>query len=505
MKKLLYALCMAGTVVLFNGCRTTAATVQCKVLPGLKLACCWQAPHDPAKAVQLWQQLPDDLFSQCCWQLERFRSQGDNAADLHKCRLDLLENVRRDPGQINTFILAEILNESGFDGYDPYLAALLYAYSADSAFPPAMARWGSMLIDGKIPAADPVAGEKLLLQAVKAGSGEAAWQLLKFYQKSNRNIEAAEMLEKAGRLAYKALRSDSAYNLYDQALSNREWTPKTYQLEHALKLGAPRAALALGVIYSEKPLRNWYMANAAALLAYRRLETRQEAAVLLRELDKQETAAFIVSALWHGKLQDHRDLAAAMVNSDAVLQSRELEEQAKVTASWKKLLQQEQENVYRSGLILRLIDDGINPSDLSCELRKYPPQTLSGWVTHAVAAAVSGDKKRQLETSTGLLNFVRKLPEKTDLPDSRYALLAVIKGVAELPENYIGRDLKQSRCALWNLSVLLHAEALHCAQGSGSAGKFLREHFRYKLAEPYKSWEKNFARKYAPTLLGLQK
>ncbi len=444
---------------------------------------------------------------------------------LAEAQNELIAEVRTTPTELNTFVLAELLNFPAAPVRDHKLAIHLYRYSAKSNYPPAMTRLGALVRRGELLKRDDMLTEKLLRNADDAGVAEAGWELYLFHHNKNHNFLARKPLRRSQGKSHpealaeavddtsdsestreellKLVRSGSGNAAVKLAgLPSTNWQNKLELLQIAALNNNEKAPLMLATMYLEKPLRDYPMAINSALLALGNYSTNETAARLLLELDKDMPLGLVLAAMWQDTMMAGNDIAYAMLDNDILAGFAMQRQFSNCYLEINKFIARPGTAVYRNGVLLRLVEYGFPLKTLQMELDNHFQNNHEWLLTKLIVSSQNGNTASQRSVSAELLAYIKRQQANKVNINLRRDLISVIPGVAELelPKERFSSDAGKWR-TLWNIAVLMHVDALMKNGEKAKADDFLRRNPLHRLPEPFNKLQKNFAKNFAPALI----
>ncbi|MBO5722245.1 MAG: hypothetical protein J6S19_03935, partial [Lentisphaeria bacterium] len=416
--------------------------------------------------------------------------------NLRDCAAILARQIKAAPDAVNTFLLAETLNFPGSGFCSPALAAVLYRYSAGENYIPSMLRLAEMLFCGNTLKHDPILAEKLL-QKVAAGKNPQyagqAWLLSAALHKNPAEGKAGKHLELAQRSG--ATKDIVAI----KAIFASESSPqKKVEALHRFCIKNPgSAALALSLIYLQKPIPHIAMAINSALLAEKYPRSREKAAALLLELDKQYPYAFIMTALWNNALETGGDLAWAQLESDTIFMQLLQHDFTAAERTLQKCWQQDAVKVCCNGILLLLMEEVSTRTILENILQKNSGNTLQILLTKTLLASHLQERTGQLHYAQQLFELIRNQPSEPAGFDLSKIIDSAVPGAMGIKPPH-GLESYQ---AAWNISIIMQLDALLANGEKIRAEKLLKQHKLLELSGPMKSFQRNFVKKFAPHIL----
>lgn len=463
--------------------------------------------------------------------LRRRAGNPDEAAAANKvlaaAQKELLAEVCQTPSELNTFVLAELLSFPAAPARDLPLAVQLYRYGAKKNYPPAMTRLGEMLLSNDILKRDEVTAQRLLRNAADAGVAEAEWQLYLFHSGKNHNLVARKPLRRSQGAAHPDALAEKVDD-DDNSESARQTLLKLVRqgsgnaavklaglldinsherlelLQIASLNGNKKAPLMLAQLYvnERKAVLDYTMAINSALLALENISTAESAAKLLLELDKDMPFVLVLAAMWQDTLVLGNDLAYAMLDCDALISYALRKQFTNCYVEINKMLAQSGNALYRNGVLLRLYEYSFPGRTLKMELDNHFQNNHDWLLTKLMISAQLNDLESQRTVSAELLAYIKRQQANTVNTNHRRELSRVIAEVNELeiPQSRLQSDAGKW-CALWNIAVLLHVDALLKNGEKAQADKFLRRHPLHHLPQPFDKLQKNFVKRFADSLV----
>lgn len=397
----------------------------------------------------------------------------------------LLRQIRSKTDMFNTFALAEFLSSPLAPCRDIPLAAVLYKYSADRKFAPAVFRLGFILAFYE-PLHDPAAAEQLLRRAAEAGVKAAYPALERLYLRYQQDAAARRVY-----LAGKAAGVPEELYLKAPALDHERSTAEILPRHSGDNL---TGLLELSKYYSGYVQRDLPGAVNALLLAHNSLPGDRQLHKMLAELDQQCALVLLMYVLSQDQLQYPWDWHSATVDAEFLVRNYQYLPTLRNEAELLKLLKQDTEKVLRSGLLLKLAE--INyPLE---KLLPLLPENIPGTLTGTVLAVQKTDATLQKLWSSKLLKQLAKLEPPPEPGVLRRELMPLIPGVALLKD--LAPEPPPFGNVLWNLAVLFHADALSGNGEKPAAEAFLKRYPLRTLPASWQLYEKNFRKMYLKNL-----
>lgn len=397
---------------------------------------------------------------------------------------NLARQIKTDPDAVNTFILAETVNFPGSGFHQPELAAVLYRYSAGSNYIPSMLRLAEMLFCGNTLKHDPVLAEKILQKIAGGRNRQYAAQAHFLLSALHKNSASGGTTKNV--TAIKAV------------FTSEDPPQKKLETLHKFCTENPgSAALALALIYLQKPIPHAVMAINSALLAEKYPHSREKAASLLLELDKQYPYTFIMTAIWLDTLETGGDLAWAKLESDTFFMQLLQHDLAAAEQTLQKFWQQDAVKVCCNGILLLLMEETSAQTILKNILQHNPGNNLQILLTQTLLAAILQERTSQLHYAQKLFELVRNQPSGQSGFDLSKIIDSAVPGAMGIKPPVV----LQSYQAAWNIALLMQLDALLADGEKHKAEKLLQQYQLLELAEPLKSFQRNFVKKFAPHIL----
>lgn len=305
-----------------------------------------------------------------------------------------------------------------------------------------------------------------------------------------------------------------AAELLTRAIEQEPDYPQKIELLHKAleKDFSPRPALALALVYMNKPQPDLPMAVNSLLL----LENLPGAAdinipQLLAEADAMENSALtlLMRSIWNDRLRSGNDLKIARIPTDmllALLRSGQKNAALQELGQWQK---NDPDGFYASGISFRLREYSLSDSELEKLLSRIPeapPLQLPALLT-AAAVAGEGDSPRWQQASAAkLFEYIRQNPAADKLQPNlnpRRQLAIAIPDAVRLPwDQKSAADNQQLHYARqYNLAVYLQLNALLSGGKRRQAEEFLQQNALFQLPGAEKALEKNFVKRFARNIL----
>lgn len=275
---------------------------------------------------------------------------------------------------------------------------------------------------------------------------------------------------------------------------------------------SPRPALALALVYMNKPQPDLPMAVNSLLL----LENLPGAAdinipQLLAEADAMENSALtlLMRSIWNGRLRSGNDLKIARIPTDmllALLRSGQKNAALQELGKWQK---NDPDGFYAGGISFRLREYSLSDSELEKLLSRIPedpPLQLPALLTAAAVAGEGDSPCWQQASAAKLFEYIRQNPAADKLQpnlDPRRQLAIAIPDAVRLPwDQKSAEDRQQLHYARqYNLAVYLYLNALLSGGKRRQAEEFLQQHALFQLPGAEKALEKNFVKRFALNIL----